>query len=178
MNKNTKILLIVSIVVFILAIGIFAVLTLSSKDSSTINTTETTQKEPEEFIFTDSEGNELKINEESELGLAIIFWSSDTENSLETLELIGKYYETYKDIIDFYIINTSEKNEDIIEIVNNCEFTFPVYYDINNKASDFYSIDALPTLVFITKEDELHTLNNGIDEDTLTANLDILAENY
>lgn len=181
MSKNTKILLAISIVILILAIGIFAVLTISSNNSS--NTTakqenKTTKQEPEEFTFIDNEGNKLKINEETELGMAIIFWSSDTENSLDTLELIDLYYETYKDVIDFYIINTNEKNDNIIEIVNNCNFTFPVYYDTENKASEFYSIDELPTLTFIDKNDEIHIINNGIDEDTLTANLDILAENY
>ena len=181
MNKNTKILLIVSIVIFILAIGIFAILTISSNSSSNTASTQNNQTnttEPEEFIITDNEGNELQINEDTELGMAIIFWSSDTEHSLETLELIDTYYDAYKDLIDFYIINTNEKNSNIIEIVNNCNFTFPVYYDLNNKASDFYSIDQLPTLIFIDKNDELHTINNGIDEDTLTANLDLLAEIY
>lgn len=181
MSKNTKILLITSIIVFILAIGIFMFLTFSSNNSSNTITNpnnEPTSKEPEEFIFTDSEGNELKINEDTELGMAIIFWNSDTEHSLETLELIDTYYDSYKDLIDFYIINTNEKNNNIIEITNNCNFTFPVYYDFNNKASEFYSIDQLPTLIFIDKNDELHTINNGIDEDTLTANLDLLAEIY
>lgn len=180
MSKNTKILLIVSIVVFILAIGIFAFFTLTSNDTkgNKSQTGSNTVAETKEFTFTDNAGNELKINKENELGIAIIFWSSDTENSLETLELIDSYYELYKDYIDFYIINTSEKNDNIIEIVNNCNFTFPVYYDSENKASEFYEINTLPTLVFIEKNGESHTINDGIDEDTLTANLDILAENY
>ena len=181
MSKNTKILLIVSIVIFILAVGIFAFFTMNSNNTFNKNNTnqnQTNLNKSKEFIFTDNEGNESKINKETELGIAIIFWSSDTENSLTTLELIDTYYELYKDYIDFYIINTNEKNNNIIEIVTNCNFKFPIYYDFENKASDFYDIDELPTLIFIDKNDEIHTINNGIDEDTLTANLDILAENY
>lgn len=183
MSKKTKILLIVSIVVFILAIALFFILiNMSNKpaDTTAKQSSNLVQapEEPEVFTFVDNKGNEMTINEETELGMAIVFWSSDTENSLDTLNLIDKYYEAYKDLIDFYIINTEEKNDDIVEIVNNCEFTFPVYYDPNNKASEFYSVGALPTLTFIDKNDEIHTLDNGIDEDTLTANLDLLAENY
>lgn len=182
MSKNTKILLIVSIIIFIIAVGIFAFAQITSKQNS--NTPDTTNKianepqEPEEFIFSDHEGNELKIDDSSDLGMAIIFWNSDSENSLDTLELIDSYYETYKDSIDFYIINTNEKHQDIITIVDNCGFKFPVYYDYENKASEFYTIEKLPTLIFIDKQDEIYTVNNGIDEDKLTANLDILAENY
>lgn len=180
MSKNTKILLIISIIVFVLAIGIFAFFTLTSSDSKINKNQANSNKvmETKEFTFTDNEGNELKINKETDLGMTIVFWSSDTENSLETLELIDSYYDLYKDYIDFYIINTNEKNDNIIEIINNCNFTFPVYYDSDNQASEFYEIDALPTLIFIDKAGESHIINNGIDEDTLTANLDILAENY
>lgn len=184
MTKSTKILLIVSIIFFIIAIGIFAFFKLTSNQISNVNTVNQVSKEsnqpqePEEFTFTDSDGNELKIDDSSELGKVIIFWNSDSENSLDTLELIDSYYETYKNYINFYIINTDEKHQDIITIVENCNFTFPVYYDNKNKASEFYSIDKLPTLIFIDKQDEIHTVNDGIDEDTLTANLDILAENY
>lgn len=180
MNKNTKILLIVSIIFFIIALGIFVFGKINSNKTNTNQTANNSQKiqEPEEFTFTDGEGNEYKINEASELGIAIIFWSSDTENSSETLELINNYYEIYKDSIDFYIINTNEKYEDIISLVDGLDYTFPVYYDSQNKASEFYTIETLPTLIFIDKQDEIHTLNGGIDEDTLTANLDILAENY
>lgn len=181
MSKNTKILLIVSIIIFILAIGIFAFLTINSNRTSTTNQVQNNSNETQEvedFTFTDNNGNELKIDNSSGLGRTIIFWNSDSENSLDTLELIDSYYETYKDLIDFYIINTNEKHQNIISIVDNCDFTFPVYYDHENKASEFYSIGKLPTLIFIDKQGEIHTINDGIDEDTLTANLDILAENY
>ena len=178
MNKNTKILLILSIILFIIAIAIFAFCKINSNTTTPKQQSSEQTSEQVEFTFTDDNGNEYKIDEESEFGKAIIFWSSDTENSLETLELIDTYYEIYKDSIDFYIINTNEKHKDIISLVNGCNFSFPVYYDSNNKSSEFYTIEKLPTLIFIDKQDEMHTLNGGIDDDTLTANLDILAENY
>lgn len=180
MSKKTKTLLIISIIFFIIALGIFLFAKINSNKTNTNQIANNSQnvKESKKFTFTDNNGNEYKINKSSELGKAIIFWSSDTENSSETLELINTYYETYKDSIDFYIINTNEKYEDIISLVENLNYTFPIYYDSQNKASEFYTIEKLPTLIFIDKQNEIHTLNGRIDEDTLTANLDILAENY
>ena len=178
MSKNTKKLLIFSIIIFIIAIGIFAFFQITSTTKNPENTLQNSNNKTNEFIFTDAEGNKLKIDKTSNLGMTIIFWNSDSENSLKTLELVDSYYEMYKDSIDFYIINTNEKHKDIISIVNNCDFSFPVYYNHENTASNFYTIEKLPTLIFIDKQGEMHTINNEIDEDTLTANLDILAENY
>ena len=177
MSKNTKFLLIFSIIIFIISIGIFAFFQINSKQLSNTNTPNTNNG-PIEFTFTNSEGTEFKIDNSSNLGKAIIFWNSDSENSLDILEMVDSYYETYKDDIDFYIINTNEKYNDIISLTNNLDFKFPIYFDNNNEASNFYDIKNLPTFVFIDKDNEIHTINGGIDEDTLTANLDLLAEFY
>lgn len=182
MNKNTKILLITSIIIFILAIIIFSILLFASRNA---DKTYNIAKAPvlkdnsnQEFSFSDSNGNKHTIKEFSGLGTAIIFWSSDTEYSLSTLELINKYYETYKDDINFLVINTNEPYKDIQSLVADFEYNFPLYFDTENLASNFYTIDILPTLIFIEKNDEINIITGLTDEDTLTANLDILAENY
>ena len=181
MNKNTKILLIASIIIFVLAIIIFSLLMFTSRnaDETYKNTKDPIQENTsEEFSFIDLDGKKHTIQEFTRLGTAIIFWRSDAANSLSTLELINKYYETYKNDIHFLVINTEEPYDDIQSLVAEFEYSFPLYFDTENLASKFYTLDQLPTLIFIEKNNEMNIISGGIDEDTLTANLDILAENY
>lgn len=181
MNKNTKILLIASIIIFVLAIIVFSLLMFTSRNADeTYKNTKTPIQEDtiQEFSFIDLGGNKHTVQEFTGLGTAIIFWRSDAANSLSTLELINKYYETYKNDIHFLVINTEEPYDDIQSLVAEFEYSFPLYFDTKNLASKFYTIDQLPTLIFIEKNNEMNIINGGIDEDTLTANLDILAENY
>ena len=54
-------------------------------------------------------------------------------------------------------------------------------YDLDYSAKNEYNITTIPTLVFINKNKEIiNTISKieHINEDVITANLDILAENY
>ena len=180
MNKKSIILLVFSIVILILAIFIYVILQ-SKKEQSNIepsnpNTVEETIKE---FSFCNEEKKYFNISDFFDKPIALVLWRSDSEHALETIELLNNVYENYKKDINFLVINTNEPDKNIIETIKECNFSLPIYYDINNTASEYYSYDNLPFFVFIDKNGEVsNQFEKDITEDKLTANLDIIAENY
>ena len=182
MNKKTLILLISSIVLLVVALFIFIYAKLQNKPITNIADVpiKTAPEEIiDEFYFYDKDNNKFKMSDFSDKPIALILWRSDAENSLKTIELLDTIYENYKNDINFLVVNTNEPDKNIIESVEGCDFIIPIYYDTENIASNYYTFKNLPSFIFIDKNGELSNQTEGtITEDKLTANLDIIAENY
>ena len=149
------------------------------------NVTNTKLEEPAknskkaDFNFYDSENKPCSVNDFLDKPIAILLWNSDSENSLNLIELVEKYYENYSDSVNILVINTNEKNSDIVNIVNNCNFSIPIYYDKDLTAQKNYEFEKLPYLIFIDEYGTVfNTIQEDISEDSFTANLDIIAHNY
>lgn len=187
MNKKNIIFLVVAIIVFLIALAIFIFANSSSNNTTPKNDTSTKlpdvsnedSTKPKEFTFYDSENNEYKMSDFENKPIALVLWSSDSENALSILEMIDSLYDTYKDSVTFLLVNTAEPATDIIDIVQKCNFTIPIYYDTNSIASDYYTYEKLPTLIFIEDNGEVsNQIEETLSRDALLANLDIIAKNY
>lgn len=180
MNKKSIIFLIIAIIILLLAIALF---TFANNKNSSSEDSNIVQKNSEnkktELTFSDSENKEYKFSDFSDKPIALLLWNSDTENSMELIELTEKYYNDYSNNINFLVLNTNEKNTDIIDIVKKSNFEIPIYYDTNSKVSDFYSFQELPTFIFFNKDGKIENqVEKNITEDAYLANLDIISENY
>lgn len=186
MSKKNIILLTCSIIFLIIAIIVFVFAT--SKDSSNIDaniTNKTVSPLPENketFIFSDKDGKNYSLNNFNDKPIALILWSSDSENALDILENSIETFENseFKDSINLLIVNTKEPNSDIKEIVERCNFSVPIYYDSESTSANEYTFTKLPHLVFI-KEDgtisnELNPNQTGktLTQDVFEANLELL----
>lgn len=182
MNKKSIVILIVALVFFIIAIGIFVYAKINVSDDDEVIEVETEiieEEEKEPFIFYDSNGNEFTLENFEGVPVALILWSSNTENSFEIVELIEEIYDDYKNDVNFLVINTEEPDEDIIEVIEKCEYSFEIYYDLNNVASEYYSYSLLPVMIFMESDGEIsNQIESSITEDSLLANLDLICENY
>ncbi len=182
MNKKNIMFLSFAILLFIIAIAIFIYANSNVTDNNPNNPIQNptiSSKEKAEFSFYDEEKNKFKISEFNDKAMALILWSSDTENSLDIIELLDNVYAEYKDKINFLVINTNEPNNDIINLVKECNFSIPVYYDLNQEASEYYSFEKLPTLIFFEEDGTISKqTEENITEDALLANLDIISKNY
>ena len=181
MNKKSIIFLIVAIVFFIVAICIFVYANsiVSSDNKDVVVESEIVEEEEEPFTFYDDNGNEFSLENFDGAPTTLILWSSDTENSFEIIELIEEVYNDYKNNVNFLIINTEEPDENIMEVIEACNYSFEVYYDLDNKASEYYSYSLLPTMIFMEANGEIsNQIESSITEDSLLANLDLISENY
>lgn len=186
MNKKNIILLVCSIIFLIIAIIVFVFAT--SKDSSSNNaniTNKTASPLPENkqnFTFSDKDGKNYTLNDFNDKPVALILWSSDSENALEIIESSIETFENsdFKNSINLIVVNTNEPNSDIKEIVERCNFSIPIYYDSSSTSNNEYTFNKLPHLVFI-KEDgtisnELNPNQTGknLTKDVFEANLELL----
>ena len=177
MNKKNIILLIIAIIILAISI-IFLVFT----NKQTAQDSNTVPKSPEidtELTFLDDKNKTYKLSDFSDKPIALILWNSDSENSLDIIQLAQEHYKEYSDSINFLVVNTKELNADIQTIVKECNFTIPIYYDTNSIASDIYSFSKLPTLIFFKENLEIENkIESTITEDSFLANLDLITNNY
>lgn len=179
MSKKSIAFLVFAIIFFVLAIGIFAYSKIIENNSEENNIVSQTQTDNSGFIFYDENENSFNMSNFEGSPIAMVFWSSDTENSFEVVEMIESIYDDYKDDITFLIINTEEKTKNITETIANCGYSFQIYYDKDNLASEYYEYEKLPTLIFLESSGDISNKIEGeITEDSLTANLDIISKNY
>lgn len=191
MNKSNIILLILSILFFIFA-ALFAYSSFTDTntnintptDNLLSNTTpaqDTTITEEEffdnvnyenftDFKFTDENNNELKMSSYLEKPIVIFFsdFINNAEGSANFLQTLEYFYEKYSKQAQFFCI---DKND-----VPDYGSTITLYKDIDG--NEKYSIDQLPTLLFIDSEGNVMNKVTKITEDSLEANLDLICENY
>ena len=186
MNKKSIIILIVSILILLLALAIFVYANFFLKKNSTNNNPQIIQSTVDSTIakgpfFYDIDGKKYNFDDFADKPLVVFLWKSDDLKSYTIINLITKYYEEYKDTINFLSINVNEPDIDLelIDNVKAANFKIPMYFDTDLTISDKYPYNKLPELLFISQEDGTeNTVVEEISEDAFLANLDLLIKNY
>ena len=95
-------------------------------------------------------------------------FSENFDISVEYLSLMNSYYDKYKSNIQFLCIDKSK----FADTDSNIE----VFKD--KDGIEKYSIETLPTLIFIDKEGKIINQITSITLDSLEANLDLITGNF
>lgn len=122
------------------------------------------------FTFTDKENIEKSISDFSDKPIVILFtdFSNKLEESTDFLSIMNSFYDEYKDDVNFICID-KEKNI-------NAESEIKSFKDIDGIQK--YSIEELPTLIFINKDSKVVNQVSKITLDSFDANMDLMLENY
>ena len=134
----------------------------------------------------DESNKEVSLLDLSDKPMALIFFNTTNQESIEALEIFNKYQEEYSDKVNIVGIcisdGVTENTEKTIKTLEESGIELKnILYDLDYSAKNEYNITTIPTLVFINKNKEIiNTISKieHINEDVITANLDILAENY
>lgn len=123
-----------------------------------------------DFTYSNKENKEFNISRYNDKPLAILFsdFSENFDISVDYLSLMNSYYEDYKSNVQFLCIDKSK----FADTDSNIE----IYKDIDG--IEKYSIDTLPTLIFIDKEGEIINQTTSLTLDSLKANLDLITGNF
>ncbi|MGN1298834.1 MAG: TlpA family protein disulfide reductase [Candidatus Scatovivens sp.] len=123
-----------------------------------------------DFTFYNKNNEEFNLSRYKDKPIAILFsdFSGSYEICVEYLSLLNSYYEKYKSNIQFLCIDKSN----FIDSDSNIE----IYKD--KDGIEKYSIDKLPSLIFINKEGEIINQVTSITLDSLEANLDLITGNF
>ena len=128
----------------------------------------------EEITLYKEDGTEVKLSESKDRPVMLLFWNEENEDSVKVLEKVEKMYKNYVEQIDFYMINTS-KDEDKEKLK---DISLEIYYDLEGEAVEKYKIEELPSMIYISEDNEVFNAKSGFTTtDSLEANLDILSNN-
>lgn len=186
MNKKNIIILFIAILIFLIALAIF--IYAKSLDSNKtqienkpITNTTISPISQETPYFYDIVGKKLTLDNFNEKPKIIYFWKSDNEKSYTIIRLLEKYYEEYKDKIEFLAINVNEPDIelDLINIVKSANFSIPIYFDTDLTLYEEFHYEKLPSLLFVNKNGDIEKeVLEEIEEDAFVANLDLLISNF
>lgn len=180
MSKKNIITLTIAIILLIGAIAIFLYMnSLKSKNNNT-TTPEISQEENNpSFYFYDIDGKKFDLTNFSDKPTIMLFWKSDVSSSFDMIELLEKYYDENKNLVNFVTINVNEPDLKIVQNVKTAEFTIPMYFDTDSTVNTKYNVDTLPHIFFIEEDGTISKeFTSNITEDAFTANLDLLEKNY
>lgn len=184
MNKKNIMFLVIAIIFFIVALALFIYANSFDSKNNSQNSTNTTivdshtSKEP---YFFDIDKKKFNLHEFSDKPTVILLWKSDNSKSYDIINLFQKYYNNYKDEINFLAINVNESNIDLdlIDNVKAAGFEIPIYFDTDLTLINEFSYEKLPYLVFIESDGTIgKEVTETIDEDAFEANLELLVKNY
>lgn len=134
------------------------------------------------FTVYDMEGNEVNLTDFFGKPIIINFWASWCGPCKMEMPDFNEAYETYKDEIEFLMVNMTDGSRETIEVASSfiaeSGYTFPVYYDTDYSAAITYSVSSLPTSYFLNAEGELVTYARGaINGATLEKGIDMILNN-
>lgn len=128
-----------------------------------------------ECVFYKEDRSEVKLSDYKDKAAMILFWSPENEDSVAVLKKVDSMYEKYKDKINFFMINTSEKTDENLKK----EISMEIFYDLYKEGSVKYNIEEIPSMIYITENNEIFNAKSGFTTtDALEANLDLISNNY
>lgn len=186
-NKSLIIVAVAFAAIMILAVALYPKLAEKANEATTeaaeiTESTEaaqsTTKAEYPEYadieIF-DTKGNAVRLSDLEGKPMIINFWATWCGYCLYEMPYFEEAYKKYGDEIQFLMVNANDDFSDAREFIDEKDYTFPCYYDLEYSAYMTYGLSSLPRTVAIDAEGNMLYNRAGlISEETLQRIIDTI----
>lgn len=165
MNKNLKLLIyLCSFVTLIFGVVLIYDFLAPKYEPAQILPEETeTQKMPE-ITFYDSEDNPYKISDFEGKPTVINIWATWCGYCVQEMPYFEVEYMAYGDSVNFIMLDATdgehETKEKAQEFIKSNNYTFPVYFDLDDNISSL-GISGYPTTIFINADGYITNVVTG-----------------
>ena len=83
------------------------------------------------------------------------FWATWCPPCRSEMPGLQNLYNSYKDKVDFILIDSGETEEDVNSFISEEGYTFPIAYDLDNAYSIKFNITAIPTTYIVGKDKKI-----------------------
>ena len=146
--------------------------------SETATSTEPTEPEPvlaPDFTVLDWDGNEVKLSDYFGKPVVLNFWAHWCGPCESEMPEFNGVYEELGGEVTFLMTHVGSEVEEGKAKVTENGYTFPVLFDNESAAANFYGIGAYPTTIFINAEGHIKAYYIGaMDRDLLQRGIDMI----
>lgn len=139
---------------------------------------DTRDKAPD-FTVQDFGGKSVKLSDFFGKPVVVNFWASWCRPCKSEMPHFNKAYSDYKGKVVFMMVDLVDGQRETIEsgndYVKSSGFKFPVYFDTKQDAAYTYTIQSIPTTLFIDSGGHIvKTVRGAMSEATLMKNIDLI----
>ena len=123
-----------------------------------------------DFTVYDEDSQPVMLSDFLGKPIVLNFWASWCGPCKQEMPGFQKVYEELGGEVNFVMVDVGEHMDEALAFLKTTDYTFPVYFDVNNSASYAYQVSSIPTTYFIDAEGNLVTYQVGtMEESTLRA---------
>lgn len=128
-----------------------------------------------DFTMYKPDGTPLKLSDLAGQPIVLNFWATWCPPCRAELPDFQAAYETYGDRVTFVMLNVSESIETAQAFFAENGYTFPLYADLDDDASNAYGVTGIPTTIMYDAAGNILDSHIGmIDGNTLTEGINKL----
>lgn len=183
MKKNLRLIIYIVVFVAIMALSLYAYEHLGSNYEPTpiLNVNKQEANKAVDFDIENRGGEKVKLSDFFGKPIVVNFWATWCDACKFELPYFENAYKQYGNDIEFLMVDLTDEYgetvENAIKYVDDNNYTFPLYFDIDYSAVNAYDLYLKPQTLFIDKDGNIVKKHIGmISEDMLKVEIENLLE--